>query len=146
MAPSSAPGTIDDAALLQAAEAALRQAYAKYSGFRVGAALLTANGRVFSGCNVEIISFPVGQCAERNAIAAAVLGEGPAMRIARLVVAAEFRGGAAACSPCGACRQAIVEFGADAAVLYRDATAALIVKSARDLLPESFAFGGGKKP
>jgi len=144
MAPSPTPGAIDDAALLRAAETALQQAYAKYSNFRVGAALLTASGRVFHGCNVESISFPVGQCAERNAIAAAVLGEGPAMRIARLVVAAEFHGGIAACSPCGACRQAIVEFGADATVLYRDAGAALIAKMARDLLPDSFAFGDGK--
>lgn len=139
-----APGATDDAALLQAAEAALRRAYARYSDFRVGAALLTESGRVFQGCNVESISFPIGQCAERNAIAAAVLGEGPTMRIARLAVAAEFRGAIAACSPCGACRQAIVEFGADALVLFRDTGAALIAKSARDLLPESFGFGDGK--
>lgn len=144
MAPSLTSGAVDDAALLQAAETALRQAYARYSKFRVGAALLTVRGRVFHGCNVESISFPVGQCAERNAIAAAVLGEGPTMRIARLAVAAEFRGGIAACSPCGACRQAIVEFGADAAILFRDVGATLIVKSARDLLPESFGFGDGK--
>jgi cytidine deaminase len=99
---------------------------------------------MFRGCNVEVVSFPVGHCAERNAIAAAVLEEGPTMRIARLVVAAEFKGGIVACSPCGACRQAIVEFGADATVVFRDANAALIVKSARDLLPESFVFGSGK--
>ncbi|HUN46052.1 MAG TPA: cytidine deaminase [Stellaceae bacterium] len=132
---------VDDSALLQAAEAALRQAYARYSRFRVGAALLTAGGRVYRGCNVESISFPVGQCAERNAIAAAVLEEGPAMRIARLLVTAEYRGQVAACTPCGACRQAIVEFGADATVLFRDAGGALLVRSAAELLPSSFGFG-----
>ena len=135
----------DDTALLQAAEAALRQAYARYSGFRVGAALLTASGNLFRGCNVESISFPIGQCAERNAIAAAVLEEGPAMRIARLLVAAEHRGSTAPCTPCGACRQAIMEFGADAIVLFRDADTGFVAMPARDLLPNTFGFGAGNK-
>jgi cytidine deaminase len=130
----------DDATLLKEAEGALERAYARYSGFRVGAAVLTRDGGLYRGCNVENVSFPVGVCAERNAIAAAVLAEGPRMRIARLAVAAKQRGKIVPCSPCGACRQAILEFGTDALVLFRDSGLAPLALPARDLLPHSFIF------
>jgi cytidine deaminase len=85
------------------------RAYAPYSSFRVGAAVL-ANGRVFAGCNVENASFPAGICAERNAMAAAVAA-GCRDLEAVLVL------GPKPVAPCGMCRQALVEFNPRAAVL-----------------------------
>ncbi len=100
------------AILRRAAAVAARKAYAPYSAFRVGAALRTAGGATYIGCNVENASFPVGGCAERHAIAAAVAAEGPEMRIATIaIVALDPLGDEAVCAPCGACRQAILEFG-----------------------------------
>ena len=130
----------DDAGLFAAAERVMAQAYAKYSGFQVGAAVLTRRGGVFLGCNVENISFPLGACAERNAIAAAVAAEGPGMRLLRVAIAAQSQGAPRPCTPCGACRQAILEFGADAEVLYRGADLSLARIAARALLPQAFAF------
>jgi len=130
----------DDAALLAAAKKAMQRAYAKYSGFQVGAALLTVRGGLFVGCNVENMSSPLGVCAERNAIAAAVAAEGPAMRVARLAVAAQSQGTPRPCTPCGACRQVILEFGGDATVLYLGDDLALVRTVARELLPQAFAF------
>jgi cytidine deaminase len=129
----------DAAALIAAAEKAMRQAYAKYSGFQVGAAVLTARGGVFVGCNVENVSSPLGICAERSAIAAAVAAEGPSMRLDRLVVTAQSGGVPQTCTPCGACRQVIQEFGPDATVLYRGADLQLVSAGVRELLPQAFA-------
>src|SRR5271166_6054294 len=112
---------IDQGRLLEAAAAVARKAYAPYSGFMVGAALATESGAVLTGCNVENASFPVGGCAERHAIAAAVAGEGPEMRIARIaIVALDPTHEPVACAPCGACRQAILEFGPTAEVIFRN--------------------------
>ena len=82
----------DNAVLLTAAEKGIERAYARYSGFQVGAALLTVRGGVFVGCNVENMSLPLGICAERSAIAAAVSAEGPDMRLDRMVVLAQSKG------------------------------------------------------
>jgi cytidine deaminase len=88
------------------AKAAAAQAYAPYSGLRVGAALATAAGATFTGVNVENASYPVGLCAERAALAAAVTaGE---RRFAALAVATDSD---APILPCGACLQALAEFG-----------------------------------
>jgi cytidine deaminase len=127
------------------AESAASKAYAPYSGFRVGAALLTEAGAVQIGCNVENSAFPVGGCAERHAIAAAVACEGPAMRIAAIaVIALDPTGAPVACAPCGACRQAILEFGPSARVVFRADTGsdfpALATVSAETLLPGAFTF------
>jgi cytidine deaminase len=138
--PPTGPKPADDATLIAAAEKALAQAYARYSGFRVGAALLTANGNVFAGCNVESVAYPLGHCAERNAISAAVLGEGPEMRVARLALAATLHGEPAPCTPCGACRQVILEWGPEAVLVFFDASRQIVRVPAGDLLPRRFGF------
>ena len=92
--------------LFAAAKAARENAYAPYSNFKVGAALLTEGGSIVPGCNVENAAYPEGVCAEAGAISAMVLsGE---QRIAEVVVVAD----AALCTPCGGCRQKLKEFGA----------------------------------
>jgi cytidine deaminase len=88
------------------AERARRNAYAPYSRFRVGAALLTAGGRIVHGCNVENASYGLTVCAERNAIFKAI-GEGEREFVAVAVTAGA---GRPAASPCGACRQVLHEF------------------------------------
>lgn len=130
----------DDAALIAAAEQAMARAYAKYSGFRVGAAVLTMRGGLFVGCNVENICYPLGICAERNAIAAAVASEGAGMRLAQLAVVAQMQGTPQVCTPCGACRQVILEFGGNAEVLYRGVGLTLVRTKAKSLLPDAFVF------
>jgi cytidine deaminase len=93
--------------LFEAALNAQQAAYAPYSGYKVGAALRTASGAVFYGCNVENASFPVGTCAEAGAISA-MLAAGERV-IAEMLVVAD---GEALATPCGACRQRIREFAA----------------------------------
>jgi cytidine deaminase len=124
------------------AEQAARNAYAPYSAFRVGAAVRTDAGAVYIGCNVENSAFPVGGCAERHAIAAAVVAEGHAMRLAAIaVVALDPTGEPVPCAPCGACRQAILEFGPDARVIFRTGEADPVVTvTAAELLPGAFSF------
>ncbi|MDR7521069.1 MAG: cytidine deaminase [Armatimonadota bacterium] len=103
---SAAPPTpAATAALVRAARAARGRAYAPYSRFRVGAAVLTASGAVVTGCNVENASFGLSICAERAAIHRAV-AEGH-RRLRAVAVAT----GARASMPCGACRQVMAEFG-----------------------------------
>src|SRR5690242_13703497 len=92
-------------ALFSAAKAIQERAYAPYSRFKVGAAIATPSGQIFSGCNVENAAYPVGTCAEAGAIAAMVAaGEN---RIAAIVVMGE---GEHLVTPCGGCRQRIREF------------------------------------
>ena len=91
--------------LFSAAKAIQERAYAPYSGFKVGAAIATPDGRVFSGCNVENAAYPVGSCAEAGAISAMIAaGES---RISAIVVMGE---GENLVTPCGGCRQRIREF------------------------------------
>lgn len=125
--------------LRQAAARAASQAYAPYSGLRVGAALRSTRGRVHCGCNVENGALPIGGCAERAAIAAAVLAEGPDFRLAAIAVVAIMGDGAALpVPPCGACRQALVEFGAEARVDFLAADGSWTVTTAEALLPYRF--------
>jgi cytidine deaminase len=91
--------------LFEAAREIQARAYAPYSRFKVGAAIATASGRVFTGCNVENAAYPVGTCAEAGAIAAMIAGG--ESRIAAIVVMGE---GDALVTPCGGCRQRIREF------------------------------------
>jgi cytidine deaminase len=121
-------------ALLDAARAMLTRAYAPYSGFRVGAAVLTENGRIHAGCNAENASYGLSICAERAAVFAAVAAEGPNLRIRAVAVV---NADDAPCAPCGACRQVIAEFGPEALVLYRGSDG---LKAGRvdALLPDSF--------
>lgn len=122
-----------------AATAAARQAYAPYSGLRVGAALLSIRGGEYRGCNVENGALPIGGCAERAAIAAGVLAEGRDFALAAIAVVAFSREGMAlAVTPCGACRQAIVEFGPDALVEFLAPDGCWFETTSRDLLPYRF--------
>ena len=120
--------------MLSAARGAFKNAHAPYSNFRVGSAILTESGKVYSGCNVENASYGLTICAERNAIFAAVAAEGSGMRIKAVAVATERD---VACAPCGACRQVIYEFGPDAVVLFRgqSGTEQMVITK---LLPEGF--------
>ena len=93
-------------ALIEAASTACGHAHAPYSGFRVGAAVLGPDGRVFSGCNVENASFGLTVCAERNALAAAIAAGADPGTLGPLVI---FTPGQRAHSPCGACRQVMRE-------------------------------------
>ena len=95
-----------------AARAAQANAYAPYSRYRVGAALESQDGRIFTGCNVENASFGLALCAERAAVTAAV--NAGARRFRRLLVASDSDPPA---SPCGACRQVLAEFGSDLVVV-----------------------------
>ena len=125
---------IDERELLDGAATAAAMAYVPYSKFRVGAALLAESGRVYTGCNVENVSYGLTMCAERSAVFAAVTAEGPRMRIRALALACD---PSAPCSPCGACRQVIAEFGSRAAVIY-PAGAALTRTTVDRLLPARF--------
>jgi cytidine deaminase len=120
--------------LFAAAKAAQVNAYAPYSRFKVGAALRTQSGAIFSGCNVENAAYPQGACAEAGAIAAmALAGE---RRIAEILVIGD---GAALCTPCGGCRQRIREFADPATVIHIASPEGVRTKFTLDeLLPESF--------
>jgi cytidine deaminase len=122
------------AKLLRSAKKVMKNAHAPYSKFRVGAAILLSNGKVFSGCNVENASFGMTNCAERTAIFSAVAELGPKIEI-RAVSVVNDQG--VPCSPCGACRQVIYEFGPDATVFFQGAKGP---KQAHitELLPEGF--------
>jgi cytidine deaminase len=97
-----------------ATEAAAR-AYAPYSRFQVGAALLFDDGAIVSGANVENASYGLSCCAERNALFRAISEQGPSRRIAAVAV---FHDGAEACPPCGACLQVMSEFAIESCVVF----------------------------
>lgn len=120
--------------LLAAARQAMKNAYAPYSKFKVGAALLTTTGKIFLGCNVENASFGMTNCAERTAIFAAVAQLGPKMGIRAIAVVNNQN---APCSPCGACRQVIFQFGPEAVVFFLSASGWKEMPIA-ELLPEGF--------
>jgi cytidine deaminase len=108
-------------------------AYAPYSHFPVGAAVLTADGEVFAGANVENASYSLTICAERNAIFQAVARG--ARKINALVV---YTPTARPVAPCGACRQVLIEFGPDAEVFSFCAGEEVLYRTSRQLLPDSF--------
>jgi len=122
--------------LIAAARKALDNAYAPYSKFHVGAAILTEAGNMFTGGNVENASYGLTICAERAAIVAAVAGEGPGMRLRAVAV---LNGNDVPCSPCGACRQVIFEFGPRATVLFQGKDG-VEESSAERMLPAGFSF------
>lgn len=98
--------TSDLTALFEAARQAQARAHAPYSRFQVGAALRTASGAIHAGCNVENAAYPVGACAEAGALSAMVLAGDRAIR--EVLVIGD---GPELCTPCGACRQRLREFG-----------------------------------
>jgi len=121
--------------LVNAAKHAYKNAYAPYSNFRVGAAILIESGEMFSGCNVENASYGLTNCAERTAIFSAVSALGGTQVRIRALAVVNDRG--VACSPCGACRQVISEFGAGAEVFYLGPRG-IQRSSLRELLPDCF--------
>jgi len=121
--------------LLAVAKDAVKRAYAPYSKFRVGAAVLTKKGNIFSGCNIENSSYGLTVCAERVAIFSAIAQEGGEdMEIQALAISCEQN---SLCSPCGACRQVIYEFGRDAIVLFQGRNG-MEEARIRELLPKGF--------
>jgi len=122
--------------LLVLAKAATMRSYSPYSRFKVGAAVLTEAGTIYCGCNVENSSYGLTNCAERTAIFVAVATEGAKMRMRAIAVWSRPE---RPCSPCGACRQVILEFGPDAIVLFQGRNGIEEV-GASDLLPSGFLF------
>ena len=120
--------------LIDAARDVRRNAYAPYSGFKVGAALRTASGAIFTGCNVENIAYPEGTCAEAGAIASmCAAGE---REIAEIAVIA---GGTEPVSPCGGCRQKIAEFaGGDVRITMATTDGTSRSATLAELLPGAF--------
>lgn len=125
---------VDRAALVEQSRTVRPHAHAPYSGYRVGAALLDADGRVFLGVNVESAASPVGICAERAALSAAVTAG--ARDLVALAVAGN---GTAPCLPCGLCREALHELAPDLEILAAgEAGEAAHYVLGRDLLPHAF--------
>jgi cytidine deaminase len=120
--------------LLDAASAARERAYAPYSHFRVGAAVLDEQGRIHAGCNVENAAYPQGTCAEAGALAAMVLAGGRALQAVLVVGDASDP-----VTPCGGCRQRLREFGAgEVPVIMADPSGLRARYTLADLLPASF--------
>ncbi|HMM64242.1 MAG TPA: cytidine deaminase [Mesorhizobium sp.] len=120
--------------LFLAAKAAMAKAHAPYSKFPVGAALRTEDGRVFTGANIEVASFPEGWCAETTALGHYVMGGGG--RITEIAVVAERM---ARITPCGGCRQRLAEFARSDAKLYLcDETGVVQTVTMGEMLPYSF--------
>lgn len=118
--------------LIEQAISVRQRAYAPYSKYKVGAALLTTSGKIYLGVNVENAAYPTGICAERVAVFKAV-SEGE-MQFAAIAVATENGG-----SPCGSCRQVLAEFGLDTLVLITTAAGQVVLESTvAGLLPGSF--------
>lgn len=127
---------MDTSALLQQAHAAREKAYAPYSRFKVGAALLTKDGKVFHGCNVENASYGLCNCAERTALFSAVAAGYRPGDFAALAVSGDTEGPIA---PCGACRQVILELGGpDLTVLLTNLHGDLKQTTAGQQLPDAF--------
>ena len=125
---------IDWEGLRKVARAITKRAYAPYSGFPVGAAVRTSDGRRYAGANVENAAYPQGQCAEASAIGALVAGGGG--EIAEVVVAAP---STELCTPCGGCRQRLREFTPDEAPIHLvDLERVRRTTSLAELLPLSF--------
>ncbi|XP_075407662.1 cytidine deaminase [Tenrec ecaudatus] len=120
--------------LLRSCLEAKKSAYCPYSRFPVGAALLTGDGRIFSGCNVENACYPLGICAERTAIQKAI-SEGY-KDFKAIAIASDLED--EFISPCGACRQVMREFGTNWAVYMTKPDGSYVVRTVEELLPASF--------
>ncbi len=123
--------------LLRAADAAMRNAYADYSHFKVGAAVRASSGAIYSGANVENVAFPQGQCAEASALGALVTAGEKAITAVAVVADRADR-----CPPCGGCRQRLAEFGAaDTPVYLGRPGSDFQTVTLAELLPLSFGRG-----
>ena len=126
-----------DSELVNAAIEAMNKAYAPYSKFHVGAAILDEDGQIHSGANVENAAYPIGDCAEASAISAMIMAG--RRRIVKIAVAGGNGEDGLLCTPCGGCRQRIREFAAaDVPVLVADPNGLQARFTLEDLLPESF--------
>ena len=123
--------------LVEIALRARERAYAKYSGFRVGAALLTKSGRVFTGVNVENASYGLTVCAEKVAVFKAI-SEGEREFVA-IAIASD---SSEKTVPCGACRQVLYEFSEDMDVIMANRNRDYEIVKLKDLLPKGFKLGG----
>ena len=117
--------------LIVSATAARERAYAPYSQFKVGAALLGKSGRLYTGCNVENAAYGPSMCAERTAIFKAV-SEGE-REFETIAIVTEN-----GVSPCGTCRQVMIEFAPDMTIVIADTQGNIRLTTARDLLPDGF--------
>lgn len=127
-----------DEALIALARQARDAAHAPYSNFRVGAAVLARDGRTFGGCNVENAAYGLCNCAERTALFSAIAAGVRAGEVERMAVIADTAGPV---SPCGACRQVMLELGGEAmGVVLANLKGAISVTTAGDLLPGGFRF------
>lgn len=123
-----------DSELWQIADDIKENAYSPYSNIKVGAAVLTLNGKVYTGVNVENSSFGATVCAERSAVVSAVTaGERDFVKIA-------VSGTMKSCTPCGICRQFLSEFSPDITVVYKEPDGTLCSKRLTELLPDSFIY------
>ncbi|NLM48116.1 MAG: cytidine deaminase [Epulopiscium sp.] len=119
--------------LIKRANEAKENAYAPYSNFKVGAAVLTGTGKIYTGCNIENVSFGATNCAERTAIFKAVSdGEKAIKAVAVMSSSGEFT------YPCGICRQVIAEFSEDAKIILGNSRGDIKVYSLDEILPCGF--------
>ena len=120
--------------LFQIARCAMLNAYAPYSKFRVGAAVLAEDGKIYAGCNTENVSYPCGTCAEAGAIAA--MAAAGARKIAKILIVSD---GKTLVTPCGACLQRIKEFADDnTEIILSDENENERILSISELLPHAF--------
>jgi cytidine deaminase len=125
---------VTDAELYAAAAAVRARAYAPYSRFHVGVAILADDGKIYAGCNVENAAYPIGNCAEASAIAAMIAGGGK--RIKRVYVTGP---GGTPVTPCGGCRQRIREFAdLDVTVICHGVEGQPMLTTVGEMLPHSF--------
>ncbi|MEA1940492.1 MAG: cytidine deaminase [Candidatus Caldatribacteriota bacterium] len=119
--------------LINKAKKARERAYTPYSKFKVGAAVLSIDGKIFTGCNIESASFGLAICAERVAVFKAI-SEGSSKFEAIAVICDTDK----VCSPCGACRQVISEFGEGTLMIMANMNGDIEIKTIKELLPEAF--------
>ncbi|MFM2310869.1 MAG: hypothetical protein RLZZ04_145 [Cyanobacteriota bacterium] len=122
--------------LIEVATQGMERAYAPYSQFKVGAAVLTSTGEIFPGCNIENASYGLSICAERNAIANAIIGSQKDTITIKAIAVVNSQN--VSCSPCGACRQVIWEFGENIQVIFRGSQG-WQTSTIKDLLPVGFS-------
>jgi cytidine deaminase len=127
--------------LIKAAMAARERAYAPYSQFRVGAAILTRDGRYYTGCNIENASYSLTCCAERVALFKAVSGGERDFEAIAVTAGTEDY-----CTPCGACRQALAEFGGAIKVFMVNREGAYLESTVAELLPATFKLDNTPAP
>ena len=131
---STRPTAAQEADLYAAAKAAMQLAHAPYSNFLVGAALLSASGRIYAGCNIENASYGATTCAERNAIAGAVMAADKELIAVLVITATEHP-----TFPCGMCRQVLAEFNPSMLVISTTVDGGRAEQSLATLLPSNFS-------